>query len=76
MIFEIYPFKYFFENGFRFEKQNFDKLTSYFETGANHYAEGLDYFGHVKYESKEGFWFMHMRDRSWKNCWRMRLQKI
>lgn len=59
MIFEIHPFKYFFENGFRFEKQNFDKLTSYFETDANHYSEGLDYFGHVKYESKEGFWFMH-----------------
>ncbi len=59
IIFEIHPFKYFFENGFRFEEQNFDKLTSYFETGANHYPEGLDYFGHVKYESTEGFWFMH-----------------
>ena len=59
MIFEIHPFKYFFENGFRFEEQNFNKLTSYFETGMNHYSEGLDYFGHVKYESPEGFWFMH-----------------
>ncbi len=58
MIFEIHPFKYFFENGFRFEEQNFDKLTSYFETGANHYSEGLDCFGNVKYESTEGFWFM------------------
>lgn len=56
---EIHSFKYFFENGFRFEEQNFDKLISYFEIGANHYSEGLDYFGHVKYESTEGFWFMH-----------------
>ncbi len=30
-----------------------------FETGANHYSDGLDYFGNVKYELTEGFWFMH-----------------
>ncbi len=59
IIFEIHPFKYFFENGFQFEEQNFDKLTSYFETNANHYPKGLDYFGNVEYESSECFWFMH-----------------
>ena len=59
IIFEIHPFKYFFENGFSFQKQNYDKLTSYFETGPNHYPKGLDYFGNVEYESSEGFWFMH-----------------
>ena len=31
IIFEIHPFKYFFENGFHFQEQNFDKLTSYFK---------------------------------------------
>lgn len=59
IIFEIHPFKYFFENGFTFQEQNFDKLTSYFETGPNHYPKGLDYFGNVEYESEECFWFMH-----------------
>lgn len=59
IIFEIHPFKYFFENGFAFQKQNFDKLTSYFSTDPNNYPKGLDYFGNVEYESKECFWFMH-----------------
>ncbi len=59
IIFEIHPFKYFFENGFQFQKQNFDQLTSYFETEPNNYPKGLDYFGNVEYESAECFWFMH-----------------
>lgn len=59
IIFEIHPFKYFFENGFNFQEQNFDKLTSYFEAGPNHYPKGLDYFGNVEYEAEECFWFMH-----------------
>ena len=53
------PSNIFFENGFSFQKQNYDKLTSYFETEPNHYPKGLDYFGNVEYESSEGFWFMH-----------------
>ncbi len=59
IIFEIHPFKYFFENGFSFKEQNFDQLTSYFEAEPNHYPKGLDYFGNVEYDSDECFWFMH-----------------
>ena len=59
LIFEMHPFAYFFENGFDFEKQNFDKLTSYFKKGPYNYADGMDYVGGVEYESKECFWFMH-----------------
>lgn len=59
LIFEIHPFAYFFENGFRFDKQNFDKLTSYFEKKPYNYPTGLDYFGEVEYESNECLWFMH-----------------
>lgn len=59
IIFEIHPFKYFFENGFNFQEQNFEKLTSYFTTSPNNYPKGLDYFGNVEYESNECFWFMH-----------------
>ncbi len=59
IIFEIHPFKYFFENDFSFQKQNFDKLISYFETDPNNYPKGLDYFGNIEYESSECFWFMH-----------------
>lgn len=59
IIFEIHPFKYFFENGFHFQEQNFDKLTSYFKTSPSNYPKGLDYFGNVEYESNECFWFMH-----------------
>ena len=59
LIFEIHPFAYFFENGFDFKKQNFDKLTSYFKKGPYNYATGLDYIGGVKYEAQECFWFMH-----------------
>jgi len=59
LIFEMHPFAYFFENGFDFKKQNFDKLTSYFNKGPHNYAGGLDYVGGVKYEASECFWFMH-----------------
>lgn len=59
LIFEIHPFKYFFENGFRFKEQNYDKLVSYFETKPNNYPTGLDYIGNVEYNSCECFWFMH-----------------
>jgi len=59
LIFEIHPFAYFFENGFNFEKQNFDKLTSYFGKEPYNYPNGLDYFGGVEYKSSECFWFMH-----------------
>jgi len=59
LIFEIHPFAYLFENGFSFEKQNFDSLTSYFKKGPYNYPAGLDYFGGVEYESSECFWFMH-----------------
>lgn len=58
LIFEIHPFKYFFENGFSFEQLNFDKLTSYFKKDSNNYPLGLDYFGNIEYEC-ECFWFMH-----------------
>lgn len=59
LISEIHPFKYFFENGFSFKEQNFDRLTSYFETESNNYPTGLDYIGNVEYDSSECFWFMH-----------------
>ena len=59
LISEIHPFVYFFNNGFEFEKQNIDKLTSYFKKGPFHYAAGLDYVGGVEYEADECFWFMH-----------------
>ena len=59
IISEIHPFKYFFENGFSFKEQNYDKLTSYFETEPNSYPTGLDYIGNVEYDSSECFWFMH-----------------
>ena len=59
IISEIHPFKYFFENGFRFQKQNFDRLTSYFEKGPHNYPTGLDYIGNVEYDASECFWFMH-----------------
>ncbi len=59
ILFEIHPFKYFFENGFEFQKQNFEQFTSYFSEEPNHYPKGLDYFGNVEYESKECYWFMH-----------------
>lgn len=59
LIFEIHPFKYFFENGFRLQEQNYDKLTSYFETEPNNYPNGLDYIGNVEYHDSECFWFMH-----------------
>jgi len=59
LISEIHPFVYFFNNGFDFEKQNFDKLTSYFKKEPYNYATGIDYVGGVEYESDECFWFMH-----------------
>lgn len=59
LIFEMHPFAYFFENGFKGEKQNFDNMTSYFKKGPYNYEDGLDYVGGVKYESKECYWFMH-----------------
>jgi SAM-dependent methyltransferase len=59
LIFEIHPFAYFFENGFDFEKQNFEKLTSYFKKGPYNCPTGLDYVGGAEYESNECFWFMH-----------------
>ena len=59
LVFEMHPFAYFFENGFDIEKQNFDKIISYFNRGPYNYEDGLDYIGGVKYESKECFWFMH-----------------
>ena len=59
LIFEMHPFAYFFENGFDFEKQNFDKFTSYFKKGPYNCATGLDYVGGVEYESNECCWFMH-----------------
>lgn len=59
LIFEMHPFAYFFENGFDFGKQNFDKLTSYFEKGPYGYKTGLDYVGGVEYEASKCFWFMH-----------------
>lgn len=59
IIFEIHPFKYFFERGFSFQEQNFGQLVSYFETEPNNYPKGLDYFGNVEYDSSECFWFMH-----------------
>jgi len=59
LISEMHPFVYFFENGFDFEQQNFEKLTSYFQKGAYNYETGLDYIGGIEYESSECFWFMH-----------------
>lgn len=59
LISEIHPFKYFFENGFSFAKQNFDQLTSYFSREPNNYPRGLDYIGNVEYDSGECYWFMH-----------------
>ncbi len=59
LISEIHPFVYFFDNGFDFEKQNLDKLTSYFKKGPYNYATGIDYVGEEEYESDECFWFMH-----------------
>jgi SAM-dependent methyltransferase len=59
LIFEMHPFAYFFENGFDFEKRNFEKLISYFKKGPYNYAAGLDYVGGAEYESNECFWFMH-----------------
>ena len=59
LIFEMHPFAYFFENGFDPKKQNFDEMTSYFNSGPYNYEDGLDYVGGVKYESKECYWFMH-----------------
>jgi hypothetical protein len=59
LIFEIHPFAYFFENGFSFEKQNFDELLAYFKKEPHNYANGLDYVGGEKYDSNECFWFMH-----------------
>ena len=59
LLFEIHPCKYFFENGFRFQLQNFDQLTSYFDSQAHHYPQGLDYLGHETYDAAECFWFMH-----------------
>lgn len=59
LISEIHPFVYFFNNGFDFEKQNLDKLISYFMKGPYNYATGIDYVGGIEYESDECFWFMH-----------------
>ena len=59
LISEMHPFVYFFENGFDFKKQNFDKLTSYFNKAPYDYKTGLDYIGGTEYESIECFWFMH-----------------
>ncbi len=59
LIFEMHPFAYFFENGFAFETQNFEALTSYFEKGPYHYENALDYVGGTAYKSEEGHWFMH-----------------
>jgi SAM-dependent methyltransferase len=59
LISEIHPFVHFFDNGFDFEKQNTDKLISYFRKGPYNYAKGIDYVGGVEYESDDFFWFMH-----------------
>lgn len=59
LVSEIHPFVYFFNNGFDFEKQNLDKLTSYFKKEPYNYATGIDYVGGVEYESDDCFWFMH-----------------
>ena len=59
LIFEMHPFAYFFENGFDPEKENFDKMTPYFNKGPYSYEKGLDYIGLVEYESKKNYWFMH-----------------
>ncbi len=59
LIFEMHPFAYFLENGFSFERQNWDQFPSYFEKGPYHYKDGLDYVGGVAYEAKECYWFMH-----------------
>jgi len=59
LIFEIHPFAYFFENDHSPQKQNFDKMISYFDKGPFNYKNGLDYVGGIKYEAKECFWFMH-----------------
>ena len=56
---EMHPFVYFFEDGFDFKAQNFDKLPSYFDTKSYNYETGLDYIGGTEYESRECFWFMH-----------------
>ena len=52
LIYEMHPFMFFFDNGFK-------KLSSYFEKGPYNYVNGLDYLGGVEYESNECFWFMH-----------------
>lgn len=59
LIYEIHPFAYFFENGFSFEKQNFEDAISYFEKGPYNYKDGFDYIGGVQYEAKKCYWFMH-----------------
>ncbi len=59
LIFEMHPFAYFFENGFDFENPRLETLTPYFDKGPYHYESGLDYVGGEKYESKNGYWFMH-----------------
>jgi hypothetical protein len=59
LISEIHPFVHLFDKGFDFEKQNTNKLTSYFKKGPYSYAKGIDYVGGVEYESDECFWFMH-----------------
>ena len=59
LIFEMHPFAYFFENGYSTENQSFKNMISYFEKGAHHYKNGLDYIGGVQYEPKECYWFMH-----------------
>ncbi len=59
LIFEMHPFAYFFENGFDPARADFETLTPYFQKGPYHYENGLDYIGGVRYEAKEGYWFMH-----------------
>ncbi len=59
LVFEMHPFAYFFENGFESERPDFETLTPYFEKGPYHYENGLDYIGGERYETKDGYWFMH-----------------
>lgn len=59
LIFELHPFALIFDNGFEFEKQNFDDLVSYFNKTPYNHPDGLDYVGGVKYKSKTCLCFMH-----------------
>ena len=60
LMFEIYPFGYFFEKIYDLNRDvTLDDFISYFEKGPYNYETGIDYVGPTRYEAKPCNWFMH-----------------